>query len=99
MRVAWKAALFSDISKLLHSRTMTVHAYLRLIVLKNIPVSIVEDVEIRKFSQHKEHISVKTIIQVISQLVELIQKRITVDLQGTRGVLLDQINILCVCVC
>lgn len=48
----------------------SVHAYLRLIIMKNLPLNFVEDREVRKYSRFGVRPCPKTINYVIFKLVE-----------------------------
>lgn len=62
-----------------------VFGYLRLIVMRSLPVTIVEDEEYRRFTKHGQKISYRMIVSVILRLVELVEKRVSIELQGTQG--------------
>ena len=66
----------------------TVNSYIRLIVLKSLPISYVDDNEIRSFSKFNMVVISKTIIQVIFQLVKLVESRIKDEIHDTKGAIL-----------
>jgi len=61
------------------------HGYLRLIVMKNLPLASIEDAEFRAFSKFKEHIGHHTLQAVIFKLVELVESRIAKEIENTKG--------------
>eukprot|EP00171_Calliarthron_tuberculosum_P001364 IDg1364t1 len=66
----------------------TINAYIRLVVLKSLPMSIAEDPEFRRFSRHDSTVTRKTLIAVIYNLVELVEKRIAFEMKDTVGAVL-----------
>ncbi len=65
-----------------------VYGYLRMIILKNLPLHHVTDPEVRVFSKFEVNIGHVTIFKVIFALVELVERRIATELQHTQGALL-----------
>lgn len=64
------------------------HSFSRLILLQGLPLPVVEDEEFRIFSKHSIGISRKKLASVIFQLEELVEKKISNELKGVRGVFL-----------
>lgn len=60
------------------------HDYIRLIVMKNLPMSNVADKEFLRLSKHAVLISKIKICEVIQQIVELVEKRIALKRKGTK---------------
>lgn len=68
----------------------TIIGYLRLVVIKSLPLSYVDDAEIRSYSKFNISVSSQTIILVTIKLVELFEDRIKEELEGTkRFILID----------
>lgn len=65
------------------SRHKAIYAYIKLIVMKSLPLAYVQDDFIRDFSKFPEHISKKTIREVIFVMVELVEKAIAEELSKT----------------
>eukprot|EP00171_Calliarthron_tuberculosum_P023317 IDg23317t1 len=63
-------------------------AYVRWIVMRNRPLREIQDTEFRRISRHTVHISKETLEDVLFKLVELVEKRIAHEMNGTRGALL-----------
>ena len=61
------------------------YAYIQLIVMRNQPISIVEDKMFRDFSKFNERFSRKTLKEVIFCLVELVEGIISSEMRSTRG--------------
>lgn len=56
--------------------------------MRNLPVKISEDVEMRAFSRYNVPISYRTVISTILCLVRLVEKRISHEMKSTKGALL-----------
>lgn len=63
----------------------TVHGYIRLVVTRNLPLSIIEDDEFRAFSKFKSRKSYRTLCSYIFQLVKLVEKCISFEMINTVG--------------
>lgn len=66
----------------------SMYRYIRLIVMKNTAVSIVEDEDYRQFAEFKVPIGAKTIVSVIFKLVALVEQCIGDEMEGSRGALM-----------
>ncbi len=62
-----------------------IYAYIRLIVMKSLPTTIVEDQEFRNLSRFNVAITRRTIVSVIFALVELVERRVASELKRTKG--------------
>ena len=69
-------SFFQPSADRLTTREISLNDYLRLIVLKNLPVSIVEDPEFRSFHKHNKAISKKALKEVVFKLVDIVDKRL-----------------------
>eukprot|EP00171_Calliarthron_tuberculosum_P001829 IDg1829t1 len=67
---------------------LAMNRYTRLIVLKSLPVSYVEDLIVRQFSKFNVNIKRETIECVLYKIVEIVEKRITSVMRDTRGALI-----------
>jgi hypothetical protein len=65
------------------SRERAMHAWIRLIVLRGIPVSYVEDPIFRSFSKYSDNISHKAVVRTIFQLVILVEQKVKDELAKT----------------
>lgn len=65
-----------------------VYDFIRLVALKNVPLSCVEDKKFRPFNKHTVNIGKRTISEVMFQLVELLEHKITEGVSGARGALM-----------
>ena len=63
----------------------TIYTYLRLTILKNLPLSYVEDGIIHSSIKFDVRVSTKTIVSVILQLTKLVEIRIRNEMRSTRG--------------
>ena len=63
------------------SRELALNDYLRLIVLKSLPLSTVEDSEFRKFHRFNEKISRKVLKDTIFKLVDVVDKKLGEELK------------------
>ncbi len=68
------------------TRTVTdydkaVHCYLRLIIIRGLPLSIVEDEEYRSFCKFDVRISYRTVCKTILRMVEIVEKRISNEMR------------------
>lgn len=67
-----------------NERDLTIYSWLLAIILQNLPLSSVENEEMRAFSKYNEHpISIKTIVAVMFALVELVEEAIAEELKKT----------------
>lgn len=66
-----------------NQRDTAIHAWLVMIIMKSLPVSIVEDPTFRGFCNCSEKITIKTIVKIIHQVVELVEKKIAAELKET----------------
>ena len=62
--------------------------YARLIIMKRLPVSYVEDHIVRSFSKYSVNISHKIFVEVLFKLVELVEKKISNEIKDKKGALL-----------
>ena len=62
--------------------------WVRKVVLRNTPLSSVEDTEERKWFRYDVKISIKAVVSLIFQLVELVEQSIGKELAGTKGALM-----------
>ena len=60
----------------LSAKELAAYDYLRLIVLKNLPVSIVADPEYRRFHRYNEIMSTRTFKEIIFKVVEIVDGRL-----------------------
>ena len=65
----------------LTAKELAVNDFIRLVVLKSLPVSIVEDQEFRSFHRYNENISRKLLKEVIFKLVELVDDNLRKELK------------------
>lgn len=65
-----------------------IHGYIRLIVMKSLPLYYVSDPEVRNFSRYDVNIGKRTLVEVIFKLVELVEKKIAIELECTKGAVL-----------
>ena len=65
----------------LTAKELALHDYVRLIVLKNLPVSVVEDPEYRKFHRYNEVISKRLFKEVIFKMVDLVDKKLSEEMK------------------
>lgn len=62
--------------------------YMRHLVCRNAPLYFFEDEVFHRFSRSKAHISTNSAVQTIHQLVELVERRVSEEMNLTRGALL-----------
>jgi len=67
---------------------LAMYGYLRLIIMKNLPLDAVQDDEFRAFSRFKVHIHRDTIQAVIFHLVEMVEAKISKEIENTKGLIL-----------
>lgn len=67
---------------------LAMHAYIRLIVMKSVPLSCVEDPDFRHFCKYDETICRRTVTNVLFELVKLVEDRIKLEMRGTMGALM-----------
>jgi hypothetical protein len=68
----------------LNERQLAMHGYhIRLLVMKNLPLAMVEDESFREFSKFGAQVSIKTVREVIIQMVELVEEAISAELKQT----------------
>lgn len=65
-----------------------VDGYMRMIVMRAEPISIVPDLEFRSFSRFKIALSLDTVRSVITKLVELVELRTTAEFSTSKGALI-----------
>ncbi len=65
-----------------------VYGWMKLVVLKNIPLSHIEDTEVRAWFCSNIHVPRYTVFKVIFQLVKLVEKRINSHMQQNKGMIL-----------
>ncbi len=70
----------------------SVYSYLRMIILKNLPIYHVTDPEVPKFSKFEVNIGHVTNVKVIFALVGLVEQRIATEVQHTQGALLFDVS-------
>lgn len=58
--------------------------YNELIVVNNLPFTIVEDANFQKISKHSKHFARSTIRKTMIKVKELVEKRILVQLHSAR---------------
>lgn len=63
-------------------------ANIRLLVCKNLPLTLVSDPEFRAFSRYPVPISYATTVSVLRELVKLVENRIASEMKQTKGALL-----------
>ena len=63
----------------------TIYSYLRLIVLKILPLYYIFDSEVRRFSRFKATVSNAKLVEVMPKLVALVKRRISSEMTGTKG--------------
>ena len=62
-----------------------IYLYLRLIVIKKLPIYYVEDSYVRRFSKHDVTVSRKTIVEVIFSLVTIVEDSLRDEMKKARG--------------
>ena len=72
---------FQPSAERLTAKELAVNDFIRLVVLKSLPVSIVEDQEFRSFHRYNENISRKLLKEVIFKLVELVDDNLRKELK------------------
>ena len=88
-RTQVSGSFFQPSADRLTTREISLNDYLRLIVLKNLPVSIVEDPEFRSFHKYNETISKKALKEVVFKLVDIVDKKLGSEMkQAGRGSIL-----------
>ena len=65
----------------LTAKELAVNDFIRLVVLKSLPITIVEDKEFRSFHRFNESISRKLLKEVIFKLVEIVDEKLRVELK------------------
>ncbi len=70
------------------SHEEAVYCSLKLVVLKDIPLSHKQDTEVMKWFCSNIHIARYTAVKVIFQLVNLVEKRIASHMQQVKGMIL-----------
>lgn len=66
------------------AKEKSVYGYLKFIVMKSLPVSYVEDPEVREFSKYDEYpVARDTLTRTIIHLVELVEDKIAEELKET----------------
>ena len=80
-RTQVSGSFFQPSADRLTTREISLNDYLRLIVLKNLPVSIVEDPEFRSLHKHNETISKKALKEVVFKYVDIVDKKLGSDMK------------------
>ncbi len=62
-----------------------IYSYIRLIVLCNMPVDIIENSVFRSVSRFEAHIRRRTLVNVMLSLVELVEEKIAIERAGSTG--------------
>ncbi len=65
-----------------------IYSYLRLIVMRNLPLSLIEDREFGSVSRYEQPTSRRIFVEVIFALVELVKKRIAHGMPNVSGALM-----------
>ena len=65
-----------------------VYAYLKLVINKHLPLSIIESQEFRNVSKYSVSMSIERFTNIIFALVELVEKKIGNEMQDTKGAIL-----------
>lgn len=66
-------------------REQAIFSFIQLIVLKNVPISAVEDNLYRSFCKYDVDLSRQTLKNVMFNLVELVENKITCEMTSTKG--------------
>ena len=69
------ASFFSVIDKS-NPRQKAICCYLRITISKMLPMSLVEDKNVREFSKHDCHIGIKSFKETLLRLVEVVREQI-----------------------
>lgn len=72
-------------SPIVNEKEKALNAYIRLIVLRSEPLSIVEGPEYKTFSMFSEPLSRKYVSEIILKLVEIVERKIDKKCQNPRG--------------
>lgn len=59
------------------------HAYRRLILLKNLPISYFLDTQIRLLSKHDVFLSKQTFKEILFKLVDIVEDEISAEMRST----------------
>lgn len=70
------------------SKENAMHAYITLIVMKYLPLSIVEDKSFRDFAKYDIHFNRSTVRKVLLALVKIVEERISEDLRCSKGAIM-----------
>lgn len=65
------------------------YSYLQIVIMRDLPFSIVEDKLYREFSNFDEYVSRKTLKEVLFCLVELVKQNISSEMIKTRGAIMN----------
>ena len=71
-----------------NNREKVMYAYIRLVFLRNLRLSIVEDPIYREFSKFDERISRGTLKKVLLTLVELVEGKISQEMRQAKGMIM-----------
>lgn len=75
----------SSVFSKLNEREKAMYGYMRLIVLKNLPISFVADTEIRNFSKYGSVFCHRTFKEVLFKLVEIVECKIKDEMMKQKG--------------
>lgn len=84
-RVYGSGSLISRLGSIINDTEKASNAYIRLIILRSQPLSIVEDSEFRAFSKFSETFSRKYMSQIILKLVDVVEWAIASDMSKYKG--------------
>ena len=79
---------FTRLGNRVTDREKAMYRWIRLIVLKSEPLSVIEDPEYRAFAAYKEKFDRKYLKQVLFKLVELVEARISEEMKDQVGAIL-----------
>jgi len=65
-----------------------IYAYLRYLILNNVPIAHIESMELRHLSRFKARISQEHLVKIILALVELVELKIGIEIQDKKGALM-----------
>ena len=78
----------SSSSQNISNRNKCMYSYLRMVVLKSLPLSIIEDKEFRTFSKYDISFSRKAVKSVIFKLYEIVEHKIKKEIASTKGAIM-----------
>eukprot|EP00171_Calliarthron_tuberculosum_P005814 IDg5814t1 len=76
------------IASRLNAREKAMYSWLRLLILKNLPLSAVDDKEFRDFCKHDSVFCLKTIKATKLKLVEIVEEKIRDEMKKTKGAIM-----------